>query len=315
VKKSTVIIVVIVAVVVVSMVAIIALAVSGFDQGSVGDGDVVLYIPLSGGIAEGEDASLLASGTGITPAFVREQLEAANDDPAVGAVIFKVDSGGGQVGASQEIAEYVRKSEKPVVIFAGDMIASGAYYISAQADKIVAKPGSLVGSIGVISQVPDLSGLYEKLGIKIQTIKSGKHKDMFQRTLTPEEEEKFQALSDEVYNQFIDDVAKGRKLKKEQVEELATGELFPATIAKKHGLVDVIGGYDAAVDTAAKLAKIKDPIVEEYQSPGIFEALFGSPGFYIRDIIRLKTLGSELMLLEHLQATYGTPQYKHYGGE
>jgi protease-4 len=194
-------------------------------------------------------------------------------------------------------------------------VASGAYYISSQADKIVAKRGSLVGSIGVISQIPDLSGLLDKLGIKLQTIKSGKHKDMFQRTLTPEEEIKFQALSDEIYNQFIDDVAKGRKLKREKVEELATGELFPATTAKKLGLVDVLGGYDAAIDTAAELAKIEDPIVEEFRAPGLFEEVFAAPGLYIRDLIKLKVLGSDLMLLEHLQANYGVPQYKYSGGQ
>ncbi|MDP2211226.1 MAG: signal peptide peptidase SppA [Candidatus Aquicultor sp.] len=314
-KKSTIVISVIVAVVVVSMVSIIVLALGDFGEISVGDGDVIAYIPLSGSIAEDQSASLLGGGAGITPAFVREQLQFANDDPAVGAIIFKLDSGGGAVGASQEIAEYVKDSEKPVVIFAGDMVASGAYYVSSQADKIVAKPGSLIGSIGVISQVSDLSGLYDKLGIKMQTIKSGKHKDMFQRTLTPEEEEKFQALSDEVYNQFVNDVARGRKLKKETVKELATGELFPATIAKKHGLVDVIGGYQAALDTAAKLAKIEDPIVEEYAAPTFFEEIFGAPGLYVRNLIRLKTLGGEFLLLEQLQASNGTPQYKHYGGK
>jgi len=314
VKKSTIVISGIVAVVAVSLVAIIAIAVSGIDKVRGGDGDVIAFISLSGTIAEGQDASLLSAGGGITPKFVRDRLEAANDNPAVGAIIFKIDSGGGAVGASQEIAEMVDESEKPVVVFAGDTVASGAYYISSQADKIVAKRGSLVGSIGVISQIPDLSGLLDKLGIKLQTIKSGKHKDMFQRTLTPEEEVKYQALSDEVYNQFVDDVAKGRKLKREKVEELATGELFPATTAKKLGLVDVLGGYDTAIDTAAKLAKIEDPIVEEYRAPGLFEEVFAAPGLYIRDLIKLKVLGSDLMMLEHLRANYGTPQYKHNGG-
>ncbi|OFW33152.1 MAG: hypothetical protein A2074_05775 [Candidatus Aquicultor primus] len=313
-KKSTIVISGIVAVVAISLVAIIVLALGSIDQVRGGNGDVISFISLSGTIAEGQDASLLSAGSGITPKFVRDRLEEANDDPAVGAIILKIDSGGGAVGASQEIAELVGKSENPGVIFAGDTVASGAYYISSQADKIVAKRGSLVGSIGVISQIPDLSGLMDKLGIKLQTIKSGKHKDMFQRTLTPEEEVKFQALSDEIYNQFIDDVAKGRKLKRAKVEELATGELFPATTAKKLGLVDILGGYDTAIDTAAKLAKIEDPIVEEYRPPGLFNDVFGSPGIYIRDLIKLKVLGSDLMMLEHLRANYGTPQYKYDGG-
>jgi protease-4 len=297
------------------MVVIVAVALLDSGNIAAGDGNTIAFIPLSGSIAEGQDASLFSSGPGITPTFVRHQLEEANDDPSVGAIILKIDSGGGAVGASQEIAELVRDSDKPVIVFAGDTVASGAYYIASQADKIVAKPGSLVGSIGVISQIPDLSGLYAKLGIKIQTIKSGKNKDMFERTLTPEERRKFQVLSDDAYVQFITDVARGRKLSKNKVKELATGEVFSASRARKLGLVDELGGYQKAVDAAAKVAHIEDPYVKEYRPPTLFEALFSGPGVQIRDLVRMRVLGRDFLLLENIRNTYAAPQYRYYGGQ
>lgn len=322
-KRSTLVISIILGVVFLSVIAIIVVIAlqpisgkkgKGFPGLIESSGDVVAFIPLSGEISEGGAQSIISGGGGITPDFVRHELQKADEDESVKAIILKIDSPGGAVGASQEIAELIREEKKPVVVFAGDEVASGAYYISSQAKKIVAKPGSLVGSIGVISQVPDLSGLYDKLGIKMQTIKSGKNKDMFERVLTPEEHQKFQAMSDELYGQFIDDVARGRKLKRDKVTELATGEVFPATIAKKYGLVDEIGGYQTAVDTAAKLAHIKNPEVVEYER-SFFEELMNGPGQSIKAFVRLQTLGQEFNFLQYVHATYGAPQYRYYGGQ
>ncbi|MBE0446765.1 MAG: signal peptide peptidase SppA [Actinobacteria bacterium] len=314
-KRSTLVISIILGIVFISTVIIVVAVILKPGKIITGDSGVIAFIPLSGLIAESKDASFFSSGAGITPTFVRHQLERANDDPRVGAIILKIDSPGGVVGASQEIAELVRDSEKPVIVFAGDIVASGAYYIASQADKIVAKPGSLIGSIGVIIKVADLSGLYAKLGIKVQTIKSGKNKDMTDRTLIPEERKKLQALSDETYRQFINDVAKGRKLSKNKVKELATGEVFSASRAKKLGLIDELGGYQAAVDVAADLANIEDPFVEEYRPPTFLDELFGGPGIQIRDLIRMQALGRDFLLLERIQNTYAAPQYRYYGGQ
>jgi len=315
VKKSTLVISAILGIVFISMAIIVAAVIFKPDSFTGGSGDTIAFITLGGPIAEGQDSSLFSSGAGINPTLVRRQLNRADNDPAVQAIILRIDSPGGAVGASQEIAELIRSTEKPVVVFGGDIVASGGYYIASQADKIVAKPGSLIGSIGVISQIPDLSGLYDKLGIKLQTIKSGDNKDMFQRTLTPEEKKKYQALSDEVYNQFVDDVAKGRNLDKDKVKKLATGELFTASTAKKHGLIDELGGYQTAIDVAAELAGIEDPFIDEYRPPTFFEELFGSPGIQIRDLIRMQVLGRDLMLLENIRNTHGAPQYRYYGGQ
>ena len=279
-----------------------------FATGAGLSGDTVAVISLSGSIADGEGEGLMASA-GITPDFVRTQLDKARNDAAVKAIVIKVDSPGGSVGASQEIAQEIRETEKPIVVFMGDMAASGGYYISAPADKIVAKEGTLTGSIGVISQFMDLSGLYEKLGIKTETIKSGKHKDMFSRELTEEEQKLWQTLSDELYGQFIKEVAEGRKLDVEEVKKLATGELFSGTQAKELGLVDELGGYNDAIDLAAELAGIEEPIIEEYPARTFFESFFGFTASQIRNLIRAKLFGSDYVILESLKESFPVPRY------
>lgn len=303
-KKNKLIIVIILIVCLLSFVALLFIS----DKEALRGGDKVAVISLSGPIADEAQVSPFATG-GITPSLVRKQLDRAESDPLVKAVVLKINSPGGAVGASQEIAKEIKDFDKPVVVFMGDVVASGGYYISCQADKIVAKPGTLTGSIGVISQFMDLSGLYKKLGIKVQTIKSGEHKDMFMRILTPEEQESWQKLSDELYAQFIEEVAKGRNLKVEKVKELATGELYTGTQAKKLGLVDKLGGYQDAIDLAVELAKIEKPIVEEYGPPTLFEQLFGQSSAQINGLIRMKLLGRDYFLLENLSSSNGVPKY------
>ena len=156
-----------------------------------GGGERVVVIHLQGTIEEGSGG--IGFGQNITPSYVDEQLQKA--------AVLRVNSPGGSVAASQQISSYIKAFSKPLIISMGDLAASGGYYISAPADGIVAEPGTLTGSIGVITQVTDMEGLYEKLGIKIEVIKSGRHKDMLSRELTPEEREIMQALSDEIYDQ------------------------------------------------------------------------------------------------------------------
>ncbi|MBI4734008.1 MAG: signal peptide peptidase SppA [Rubrobacteridae bacterium] len=320
-KRSTKVIAVISAIVALSLILIVVLSIRSFSGKATkksGSGDTIKVIALSGAISNDSEASLLSSSGAITPSYVRHRIEEAENDDSVKAVILSLNSPGGSVGASQEIAYTIRDASIPIIIFGGDMIASGGYYISSQADSIVCKPGSLVGSIGVISEFPDLSGLYEKLGIKMQTIKSGKNKDMFSRSLTPEEAKKFQALSDEIYLQFVEDVAEGRKMNEKKVKELATGEVFAATQAKKLGLVDDIGGYQTAIDVAAKIGKVKDPNIEEYEGPTVFDELFGVASgdvSFLRNLLKKQLLGSNLALLDYAKNNYGAPQYRYSGGK
>ncbi|NMA92360.1 MAG: signal peptide peptidase SppA [Firmicutes bacterium] len=264
-------------------------------------GERVVVIYLSGSIDEG--AGGIGFGQNITPRYVEQQLEKAAKDKSIKAVVLRVNSPGGSVAASQQIASYVEEFPKPLVVSMGDMAASGGYYISAPARGIVAQPGTLTGSIGVISQVMDLEGLYEKLGIKIETIKSGRHKDMLSREMTPEERELMQALSDELYEQFVSDVADGRKLDMEAVRDLATGQVYTGTQALELGLVDRLGGIDEAVKWAGEMAGVKDPERYEFSPPSFWEQLTGLGVGAIRLAERANT-PPEVQLLDYLQQRF-----------
>jgi protease IV len=250
-------------------------ALSGDGGDGFGTGNIVAVIPFDGTIA-GTGAG------GITPQGFLEQLQRAEDDSDVKAIVLRVDSPGGTVAASEEIATYVKQAKKPIVVSVGDVDASGAYMVSSQADRIIANPGSAIGSIGVITEIPNVSGLADKLGISFKVITAGKYKDAGSpfRPLTPEETAMLQGQVDAVYEQFIDIVAEGRKMPKEEVRKLATGWAWNAVEAKKLGLVDQIGTYQDATKAAAKLGKIEgdnyDVVVYDKQEIGsILNALLG----------------------------------------
>lgn len=156
-----------------------------------------------------------------------------------------------------------------------DMAASGGYYISAYAQGIVAQPGTMTGSIGVISTLMNLEGLYEMLGVEVETIKSGEHKDMFSRALTEEERDIIQEISDQAYEQFITDIARGRGLSMEEVREVATGELFLGSQALELGLVDKLGGVEEAIDLLAQLNDFENPVCYDLPQPSLFDQMFG----------------------------------------
>ena len=279
-------------------------------------GDKIAVIPLSGSITSGGGSLLF--GSAITPGLVREQLDRAEKDIAVKAIVLRIESPGGVVAPCQEILKEIEevKESKPIVVSMGNMAASGGYYISAEADKIVALPGTMTGSIGVISQIPNVKGLYDKLGIEMQTFKGGKYKDMYSglRALTLEEKEIMQQLVDVYYEQFVEVVAEGRGLSKEQVRSLATGQLYTGIEAKELGLVDELGGLDAAIDLAAELAGVTSPRIEYYQPPSksLLEALLGMDLSSLAYAIQMRLLGlsgQDIVLLQTLSRTYPEPQY------
>jgi protease-4 len=270
----------------------------------------IAVIPLSGTITT-EDSSLF-SGSTITPELVRDYLTEAEKDRAVKAIVLCIESPGGEIAPCQEIlAEIERvKETKPIVVSMGGTAASGGYYISTQADKIVALPTTMTGSIGVISQVINIEGLLEKLGIQIETFKGGKYKDMYRgfREMTPEEEEIMQGMVDEYYEQFIDVVAEGRELSREEVRSLATGQIYTGTEAKELGLVDELGGLDTAINLAAELAGIEAPTVEYYQPPKL--TLWSLLGFANAIQVRLSGLSAQdIILLEILSHNYPQPLF------
>jgi protease-4 len=217
-------------------------------------GNGIAVIPIDGAIA----GSGSAAGGIITPEDFLDKLNQAEDDDDVKAIVLRVDSPGGTVAASEEISAYVKAAKKPVVVSVGDVGASGAYMVASQADKIISMPGSAVGSIGVITEIPNINGLLEKLGIQFVTITAGEYKGAGSpfSALTATETALVQESVDEVYAQFIDIVAEGRKMERSEVESLATGWAWNGAQAKKLGLVDELGTYEDALKAAAKLGGI-----------------------------------------------------------
>lgn len=221
-------------------------------------GDSVYEIRLEG-VISAEKYSGLFGGATVTPEKIISQLDEARKNPNVKAILIRVNSPGGSAAASQEIYEELKKVEKPVVVSVSEVCASGAYYVSAAADRIIANRSSSVGSIGVIMQIPNYEDLYEKLGIKYTTIKQGKFKDVGSpdRPITEEEKRLLEAQLKEIYRQFITDVAEARNMDAGKVEELATGWVFLGTEALELGLIDGIGTYKDAINIAAELGGIK----------------------------------------------------------
>jgi protease-4 len=270
----------------------------------------IAVISLSGTITT--EGSSLLSGSTITPELVRDYLTKVEKDKAIKAIVFRIDSPGGEIEPCQEILMEIERIQeiKPIVVSMGGTAASGGYYISTQADKIVALPTTMTGSIGVIYSVINIEGLLEKLGIQIEIFKGGKYKDMYWgfRELTPEEEEIMQGMVDEYYEQFIDVVAEGRGLSKGEVRNLATGQIYTGTEAQELGLVDELGDLDTAINLAAELAGIETPIVEYYQPPRL--TLWSLLG--LADAIKTRISGlsaQDIILLEILNHNYKQPLF------
>jgi len=190
-----------------------------------------------------------------------DELKTYVKDPSIKAIVLRIDSPGGAVAPSQEIYEEIRKAvvKKKVVVSMGSVAASGGYYIAAPATRIVANPGTLTGSIGVIMEIPNVEGLMNKIGVKTEVIKSGRHKDIASvfRGIKKEEREILQGVLDNVHEQFIKAVAEGRKMLIEDVKKMADGRIFTGEQALKAGLVDEIGNLEDAVKIAARLTGIK----------------------------------------------------------
>ncbi len=192
-----------------------------------------------------------------------EELHQHRDDQGVKAIVLRIDSPGGGVGPSQEIYREVMKikseNKKKVVTSMGSVAASGGYYIASASDLIVANPGTITGSIGVLMEFTNIEELFRKIGIKGVVIKSGEHKDIGSpfREMTPEEKRLIQSVIDNVHQQFIQAVADGRKMDRSRVAQVADGRILTGEQAKQLGLVDQLGNLQDAIDTAAKLAGIE----------------------------------------------------------
>lgn len=211
----------------------------------------IAVIPINGGIVTGGVTSI----GDVDASSVISEIEAADSNPSVKAILIEINSPGGSPVASAEIADAIKSAKKPTVAWIGEVGASGGYWVASAADKVVAHPMSLTGSIGAYSMVIEAGGLMDKLGLAQETIKSGEFKDIGSpyRNMTDAEKAIFQETVLEIKEQFVDTVAKNRNMSKESVEAIADGRPFLGTKALKLGLVDSLGSEKDAIKLAAKL--------------------------------------------------------------
>lgn len=249
------------------IVLVLSVIVGVFASGTI-SGDKVAVVELQGVIAD--------------PAEINQELKDLGDREDVKAVVVRIDSPGGAVGPSQEIHREITKlkEKKLVVASMGAMAASGGYYAAVATNKIVANPGTITGSIGVIVEFFNAQELLGKLGLKGYVVKSGKYKDVGSplREMSPEEQELIQAVINDVNAQFIKAVAEGRGISPEAVEKIADGRIFTGAQAKEQGLVDELGSLSDAIALSARLAGIEgEPEVVYTGKPKLsfWKAMFG----------------------------------------
>ena len=265
------------------------------------DGEQIAVYYAYGDIVDSESEGLLSGdGHQIVSGVVCKDLKELMDDDDVKAVVIRVNSPGGSAYASEQIWRQVSllKAKKPVVISMGGYAASGGYYMSCNANWIVAEPTTLTGSIGIFGMIPDFSQLVtQKLGVKFDEVKTNRH-STFGTIARPMNEEEIAFLQKHInrgYALFRQRVADGRKLKVEKVEEIAQGHVFLGQDAINLKLVDELGGLDVAVAKAAKLAKLDKFHTLSYPTePGIMEQLLkkaqNESGTYLDERMRA-TLG------------------------
>ena len=245
-----------------------------------GDGsDVIAAVPVEGTIAPA-DNTVGGTQPTTTPEGLADALRQAGQDTSVVAVVLEINSPGGGVTASDEmhqsILDFKKNTGKPVVVSMGDTAASGGYYISTAADRIVANETTLTGSLGVIIPLNNFAEAADKYGIKQSVIKSGKYKDMGSafREMTPDEREIYQSIVNQEYAEFVDVISEGRDIPEARVREIADGRVYSGSQAKDLGLVDSFGGLDEASAIAGRLADERDTIVVRYvQEPTLTETL------------------------------------------
>ncbi len=270
------------------------------DSNALGDQIAIYYC--QGNIVSAASSSLYGSGQEIVSKQVIKDLQELGDDDNIKAVVLRINSGGGEAYASEQLwrAVSMLNKKKPVVVSMGGMTASGAYYMSMGARYVMAQPTTLTGSIGIFGALPDWSDLMtQKLGFKYDEVKTNRHSSYgtagSTRHWTPEEIDILQANVNRGYALFRKRVADGRKLPVEQVEQIAQGRVWLGTDAKSIKLVDGLGNLNDAIAKAAQLAKISDYGTQEYPASAdwmdqLLDRVSGTSGSYLDEQLRL-TLG------------------------
>lgn len=225
----------------------------------------IALVVASGTIVPGRSSDSPFSGEQIGSETLLAQLRDLRSRNSVEAVVLRVDSPGGDGGASEAVWREIRRLQavKPVVVSMSDLAASGGYYIASAADSIVAEPGTLTGSIGVFGGKLNVLGLYQKAGLNIETVARGRHAEMFSafRDFSPEESERFREQLESFYRVFLGRVAEGRGLTPDSVDAVGQGRVWSGKRAAELGLVDQLGGIDVALAIAARRAGL-DPVAD-----------------------------------------------------
>jgi protease IV len=239
-------------------------------------GPTVALIYATGMLARGggDGGNALTGAESGTDRLVRA-FRLAQEDKNVRAIVFRIDSPGGSAVAAETIWAAVHRAHeagKPIIVSMGDLAGSGGYYIAAPADKIVAEPATLTGSIGVVAGKPVVSGLLQKLGASTDSLQTGANAGMFSlfQGFSPRERERLNAVLDEIYSGFKHRVAQGRKLDDAAVETVAKGRVWSGIDAQKNKLVDTLGGFRTALDLAkqsAGIAPSDDVTLKLYPAP------------------------------------------------
>ncbi len=241
--------------------------------------DKVAVVPVEGEISSA-DSSVSSTQATVTPEGLKDALRQAEDDDSVKAVVLAVNSPGGGVTASDEmhqsILDFKKSTHKPVVVSMGDVAASGGYYISTAADKIVTNKTTLTGSLGVVLPLLNFSKAAEKYGVTQKYVKSGKFKTMGSqwKDLTQDERKIFDSIVQDNYDQFVEVIVNGRGLSEKKVRKIADGRVYSGEQARELGLVDSFGGLDEAAQVARKLANVDEATVVRYvQTPSLTDTL------------------------------------------
>jgi protease-4 len=238
--------------------------------------DKIVLLDLSGMLTEQERQGTLIPSPSIV-AELKEGLDVAARDTAVRAVILRINSPGGTITASDilhhEVVRFKERTGKKVTAVIMDVGASGGYYVASAADRIVAHPTTVTGSIGVILLTVNFEGLLEKIGVEGQAIKSGEMKDMGSpfRSLRPEERAVFQGIIDQMYDRFVRVVSEGRGIPADEVRRIADGRVYTAPQALEHKLVDRIGYLDDAVEMTREEAGVETARLVTYHRPGSYK--------------------------------------------
>ena len=259
-----------------------------FVSGDASSDNKILLLPISGVIMSGGQSSGFWGAATDPVQTVRDVLKRAESDRDVKAIILDINSPGGGVTASDNIHRELKRfrHKRPDVIivsYLGEVAASGGYYVAMPGNRIVVHPTSITGSIGVIASMLNMEGLFQKIGLRAEVIKSGDKKDIFSgtRPMTAEERVIMQAMIDEMYQRFVGIVSEGRpNLTRSEILKLADGRIYTGEQAVKNGLADESGDREDAFETAKKLAKVTDARLVQYQKRHDFWELFEASAFF-----------------------------------